>query len=69
MPCCKNPPHTHLLLRKCAAEIGCYHPLRDVVTPPRDARGKQWLAKTQGMTVDQIVAGKKRYTACAVPTI
>ena len=48
------------LVLRIAAEIGCYHPLRDVVAVPFDARSAFFFKNTDKLTVDQLIAEKKR---------
>ncbi|KAL4421569.1 hypothetical protein ABPG75_010860 [Micractinium tetrahymenae] len=39
---------------------GCTHPLRDVVTPPHDLYASQWLQQSLKLTLDEMLALKKR---------
>lgn len=43
------------------ADYGCFHPLRDVVTPPLwHGVGDGVLQRTAAMSVDELLQGKKR---------
>ncbi|KAL4449411.1 hypothetical protein ABPG77_007055 [Micractinium sp. CCAP 211/92] len=47
------PPYGH-------RSYGCAHPLRDVVAVPVEPRDAVWLQTTSRMSVDELMAGKKR---------
>ena len=40
------------------AEYGCYHPLRDVLATPWDARSPKWVNNTKLHTLDSLLAAK-----------
>lgn len=42
------------------ADYGCHLPQRDVVTPPYDARQGAWLNATLKMSVEDVLARKKK---------
>ncbi len=44
---------------------GCVHPLRDVVAVPHQPHDTVWLQHTATMTLDELLAGKKR---CVPPS-
>jgi len=51
-------------------EYGCYNPLRDVVASSYEGHLPVWFNRTRHMTVDEIMARKKRYlhNAACLPT-
>lgn len=43
----------------CPAEYGCYHPLRDVLTPPFEWRSEKFMNASLTQGLDEALAAKK----------
>lgn len=62
MPPLQGPrcPHRPLCAAAPPAAYGCAHPQRDVVAVPHQPNDEFWLGPTLNMTLDELLAGKKR---------
>lgn len=58
--CARQTDGNPLLPAHCPAEYGCFHPIRDIVTPPFEGRAELFAGNAKKKTIDELIASKKK---------